>query len=62
MPKILGFKFQSHNIKIDDFKINPINFLTPLAPRGGGENFKPITRNVLHYEKEVKFWISESWH
>ena len=35
MPKILGFKFQSHSIKIEDFKINPINLLTLLAPRGG---------------------------
>ena len=31
MPKILGFKFRSHSIKI---KNNPIHFLALLAPRG----------------------------
>ena len=35
MSKILSFKFQSHSIKIEEFKINPINLLTLLASRGG---------------------------
>ena len=38
---MLNSKFHNHSIKIEDFKINPIN------PGGGSGNFKPITRNVL---------------
>ena len=30
MPKMLGSKFQSHIIKIEDFKINPINTYNPI--------------------------------
>ena len=47
--------------KMEDLKINPINLVTPISPKGGGGNiFKPITRNVLYYAQDVKFWISES--
>ena len=47
MPKMLCSEFQSHSIKIKDFKINPINPFNPISTKGGSENFKPITRNVL---------------
>ena len=35
MPKVLCSKFQSRSIKIEDFKINPINLLTLSTPREG---------------------------
>ena len=48
IPKKLSSEFQSHGIKIDNLKINPINPFNPNKTMGGGfENFKPITRNVL---------------
>ena len=47
MPKMLSSEFQSHSIKFEDFKINPINHLNPISTKGGSENFKPITKNVL---------------
>ena len=47
MPKMLSSEFQSHSIKIEDFKINPINSFNPNNTKGGSENFKPITKNVL---------------
>ena len=59
MPKILWSKFQRYSVKVEDFKINPINPFNPISTKGESENFKPITRNVLYYAKEVKFWISE---
>ena len=47
MPKVFSSEFQSNSIKIEDFKINPINPFNPISTKGGSENFKPITRNVL---------------
>ena len=47
MPKMLCSEFQSNSIKIKDFKINPINPFNPISTKGGSENSKPITRNVL---------------
>ena len=34
-PKMLSSEFQSHSIKIDDFKINPINYFIPICTKGG---------------------------
>ena len=47
MPEGFSSEFQSNRIKIEDFKINPINPFNPISTEGGSENFKPITRNVL---------------
>ena len=48
MSKMVSSEFQSCIIKIEDFKINPINPFNPISTKGGGgENVKPITRNVL---------------
>ena len=47
MPKMLSSEYQSHNIKIEDFKINPINPFNPISTKGGIKFVKPITRNVL---------------
>ena len=47
MPKVFSSEFQSKSIKIEDFKINPINPFNPISIKGGSENFKPITRNIL---------------
>ena len=44
---MLSSEFQSHSIKIEDLKINPINPFNPNKIKGGSENFKHITRNVL---------------
>ena len=55
MPKMFSSKLQSHRIKIEDFKINPNNLFNPISTKGGGENIKIITRNVLYYTQEVKF-------
>ena len=57
MPKMLGSKFQSHSIKIDNFKISPINPFNPISTKGGNNNFEPITRNVLYYAQYIKFKI-----
>ena len=46
-PKMESPEFWSHSIKIQDFKINPINPFNPISIKGGSENFKAITRNVL---------------
>ena len=46
MPKVFRSENQSNCIKIEDFKINPINLFDP-STKGGSENFKPITKNVL---------------
>ena len=49
MPKLLCSEFQSNSIKIEDFKINPINPFNPNETNGGvgSEKFKTITRNIL---------------
>ena len=47
MRKMVGSKFQSHSITIKDVKMNPINPFNPISTKGGIENFKPITKNVL---------------
>ena len=44
---MLSSEFQSHNIKIEDFNVNPINPFDPNTTKEGSENFKPIIRNVL---------------
>ena len=45
---MLGSNFQSHCIKIVDFKINPINPFNPDSTKGGGGKIlKTITKNVL---------------
>ena len=35
MPKVFSSEFQSNNIKIEDFKINPINTFNPISTKGG---------------------------
>ena len=47
MPQKWSSVFQSHSIKIEDFKINPINPFNPNKTKWGSEHFKPITKNVL---------------
>ena len=48
MPKKLSSEFQGHSIKIENFKINPINPFIPNKTKGkGNKNLKPIARNVL---------------
>ena len=47
MSMMLSSKIHNHSIKIEDFKIKPIN-------PGGSENFKPLTRNVLKYAQDIK--------
>ena len=44
---MLSSQFQSHSIKIQNFKINPINLINPISIKGRSKNFKLITRNVL---------------
>ena len=38
MPKIFCSEFQSNSIKIEDFKINPINHFNLISTKGGGVN------------------------
>ena len=59
MPKVFSSEFQSNSIKIKDFKISPLNPFNPINTKGGSENVKPITRNVLYYAQDVMFQISE---
>ena len=47
IPKMLSSEFQTCSIKIEDFKINPINLFNPISTKEGSTNFKPITKNVL---------------
>ena len=47
MPKMLSSEFYSHSIKMEDLKISPIKPFNSISTKGGSENFKPITRNVL---------------
>ena len=47
MSKMLSSVLQSHSFNIENSKINPINPFNPIGTKGGIENFKPITRNVL---------------
>ena len=46
-PKMVSPEFRSHSIKIQDFKINPINPFNPISIKGGSENIKPNISNVL---------------
>ena len=46
-PKMVSPEFRSHSIKIQDFKINPINPFNPISIKGGSENIKLNFRNVL---------------
>ena len=34
MPKMLSSEYQSHSIKIEDLKINPINSFIPISTKG----------------------------
>ena len=47
MPKVFSSEFQSNSSNIEDLKINPIDPFNPISTKGGSENFKPITKNVL---------------
>jgi len=38
MPKILSSEFQTCSIKIEDFKIIPINPFNPISTKQGSEN------------------------
>ena len=38
MPKMLSSEFQTCSIKIEDFKINPINPFNPISTKEGSEN------------------------
>ena len=55
MPKILGFKFQSHSIKIEDFKINPINPLNPISTKGVSENLNLLLGMSCNMPKMLSF-------
>jgi len=35
MPKVFSSEFKSNNIKIEDFRINPINPFNPISTKGG---------------------------
>ena len=59
---MLSSEYQSHSIKIEDFKVNLINHLNPISTEDGSENYKPITRNVLYYAQFGKFLSSDSKH
>ena len=48
---MISSEFQIQTINIEDFK---------LISEGESENCKPITRNVLEYDQDVKFPILES--
>ena len=53
MSMMFNSKFHSHSIKIEDFKINPFNLLTLLAPRGGVKilkDFLEISYKMLRSE------------
>ena len=47
MLKMFSSEFQSESIKIEDFKINPINPFNPNSTKGGSKNVKYITSNGL---------------
>ena len=49
MLKMLGSKYQSHSIKIEDLEVNPINPLNPINTKGGSENVDHTTGNVVNY-------------
>ena len=44
---MLGFKFQSDSVKIEDFEIDPINNFNPISNKGEDYFLKLITRKVL---------------
>ena len=35
IPKMLSSKFQSNSLKIEDFKINPLNTFNPISTKEG---------------------------
>ena len=43
----LTSEYPRSSIKIEDFKINTYNPFNPISTKGGSENVKPITSNVL---------------
>ena len=44
---MLSSEVQSQSIKIEYFKISPINPFNPISTKEGEGNFKPLTMNVL---------------
>ena len=40
MLKMLSSQFQSHSIKVEDFKINPIHTFNPISTKEGGDKFE----------------------
>ena len=40
MPKVFSSELQSNIIKIEDFKINPINPFNPISTKEGSETLK----------------------
>ena len=44
MPKMLSSEFQTCSIKIEDFKINPINPFNPISTKMESGTIKSITR------------------
>ena len=56
---MLDTKFQSHSIKIEDFKLIPINLFNPISTKGVSEIFETNTRIVLNYAQEVRFQVLE---
>ena len=52
---MLGTKFQSHSIKIEDLKIIHINLFNPISTKGVSEIVETNTRNVLYYAQDFKF-------
>ena len=57
---VLNFILVALKLRISKLTIKTINNFNPISTKAGSEHFKPISRNVLHYAKEVKFCISES--
>ena len=47
MPKMISSEFQKCSIKMEDFKINPINPFNPIGTKGRNKSVKPNTRNFL---------------
>ena len=61
MPKILGLKFQSHGIKIDDFTINPINHFYTNSMQGGVKMMKLLQGISYNLPKMMssEFWSND---
>ena len=54
MPKMSSSEFQTCSIKIEDFKINPINPFYPISIKGGSEDFKCITKMYYNMPKKLR--------